>query len=381
MSAATKQVQGWSPNWATHPGEHLAEQIEARGWSQAELARLADLTPKLISTIISGRNPVTPDTAIKLERVLGLKAEIWTRLQSNWDLHKARALERNADADAEAWVRQFPIKELQARGRLPKRADIVTLKEGLLGFFGIGGTEAYPQRLASLMVQHRQSRAHPVSPHHVAAWLMLGEEKARTIALPAFDADRFLSAMRDIRALTLAEPAVFGPRMTAACADAGVALVFEKPFSSTRLYGSARWLDRERAVIQMTLRMKTNDHFWWTFFHEAAHLVLHRGRNFVDEEDGSGDGFEHEADRWAEEILVGRARFDRFAASRPRSEAAVRRFAEEIGIHPGIVVGMLQHRGVLPYRNLNRLKVRFTMGRVVGDRVLIELPRETLSGR
>lgn len=106
--------------------------------------------------------------------------------------------------------------------------------------------------------------------------------------------------------------------------------------------------------------MKSNDHFWWTFFHEAGRLVLHRGRNFVDEEDGSDDRFEEEADQWAEEMLVGRERFDRFASTRPRFEAAVRRFAGEVGIHPGIVVGMLQHRGSLPHTHLNKLKVRFT---------------------
>ncbi|TVR81404.1 MAG: addiction module antidote protein, HigA family [Rhodospirillales bacterium] len=95
MRAGLQEDRGWSPSWATHPGEHLAEQIEARGWSQAQLARAAGLTPKLVSTIIAGRNPVTPETAIKLERVLGLKAEIWARLQWNWDLTVARARERS----------------------------------------------------------------------------------------------------------------------------------------------------------------------------------------------------------------------------------------------------------------------------------------------
>ena len=78
----------WAPNWATHPGEHLAEQIEARGWSQADFARLAGLMPELVGAIIAGRNPVTPETAIKLERLLGINAEIWTRLQANWDLNR-----------------------------------------------------------------------------------------------------------------------------------------------------------------------------------------------------------------------------------------------------------------------------------------------------
>lgn len=89
MREERNEEGSWSPNRATHPGEHLAEHIKARGWSQAEFARFAELTPKLVSTIISGRNPVTPETAIKLERVLGMKAEIWVGLQSNWDLFQA----------------------------------------------------------------------------------------------------------------------------------------------------------------------------------------------------------------------------------------------------------------------------------------------------
>lgn len=365
MRGEMKEAGSWSPNWATHPGEHLAEHIEARGWSQAELARFADLTPKLVSTIISGRNPVTPETAIKLERVLGLKAEIWVGLQSNWDLFQARAQERAAEAgaEAEAWVKQFPVKELQALGRLPRRADLAALVNGLLSLLKIGTIEAYPQKLASLCAQHRRSHAHASSPHHVAVWLMLGEEKARAMDVPAFDADRFAAAVREARNLTTQEPAVFVPRLTSLCRDAGVALVIEKPVGATRVYGSARWLDGRRAMIQMSLRRKTNDHFWWTFFHEAAHLVLHREQNFVDgldDEDESDDQREREADRWAEEELVGHDRFERFAQTRPRSGAAVRRFGEEVGVHPGIVVGMLQHRGILPHRNLNKLKTPFS---------------------
>lgn len=89
-------VRGFEPNWSTHPGEHLAEYLDEHGWSQAELARRAGLTPKHVSEIISGKNPVTPETALKLERALGLKAEIWLRLQSSWDLFQARQREREA---------------------------------------------------------------------------------------------------------------------------------------------------------------------------------------------------------------------------------------------------------------------------------------------
>jgi HTH-type transcriptional regulator/antitoxin HigA len=98
MTAMTPSKEEWAPNWATHPGEHLAEHLEARGWSQAEFARLAGLSPKLVSTIIGAANPVSVGTAIKLERALGVKACIWTGIQARWDLFQFRAAAKPAPA-------------------------------------------------------------------------------------------------------------------------------------------------------------------------------------------------------------------------------------------------------------------------------------------
>jgi HTH-type transcriptional regulator/antitoxin HigA len=357
MSGAAARREAFEPDWALHPGEHLAEHIESRGWSQAEFARLADVSPKLVSTIVNGTNPVTAETALKLERVLGMKASIWTGLQANWDLHQARVPAEAADASS--FVSQFPIAELKSRGVLPDTSDMSKILDGLLLFFRIGSPHAYHARLANLAVRHRQSKAYVTNPNHVAAWLLLGERRARALDLPTFDVDKFTSAVREIRKLTVVGPEVFYPRMAEFCRRAGVAFVLEKPISKTCLFGSARWIDGDRAIIQMSLRMKSNDHFWWTFFHEAAHVTLHRGKTFADDKGGEGDGFEDEADAWAEDVLVGSEHFNEFVATAPRSERAVSKFAASVGVHPGIVVGMLQHRGVIPFTHLNKLKARF----------------------
>ena len=163
MTALATRTEQWTPDWATHPGEHLAEYLETYGWSQAEFARLAGLTPKLVSTIIKGANPVTPDTAIKLERVLGVKANIWTNLQANWDLFHARA-EEKASPETKAWLPQFPVKELKSRGCLPNTRDEGVLVDALLRLLGIGTPTAYQARVHGLAVQHRQSKAMLVFP-------------------------------------------------------------------------------------------------------------------------------------------------------------------------------------------------------------------------
>ena len=335
---------------------------------QAEFARLADLTPKLVSTIIAGKNPITADTAVKLERVLGMRASMWTGLQARWDLHQARERERVKTNAQRAWLNRFPLRELKSRGVLPETNDEDRLLESLLSFLGIGAPGAFTARIASLEVHHRQSRAHATSPHHVVSWLLLGELKAQHMKLPRFNLEAFGAAVRETRALTLERPEIFEPRMKEICRDAGVAVIFEKPIPQTCLFGSTRWLEGKHAIIQMSLRMKSNDHFWWTFFHESAHVILHSGSTFVDDQGAVGDEVENEADAWAEDTLVGRDRFADFKAIAPRSERQVLNFAEGVGIHPGIVVGMLQHAGIVPFRNLNGLKVRFTWADEVNTR-------------
>ena len=360
MAAMAKNEGQWAPDWATHPGEHLAEYLEVFGWNQAEFARLAGLSTKLVSTIINGANPVTPETAIKIERVLGVKANIWVGLQANWDLFQAHQDEKDSPS-TKSWLSQFPIRELKARGCLPDTTDQGVLLDIILRLFGIGTTAAYEEKVKGLAVQHRQSKAHKSLPSHVFTWLMLGEKRARELKLREYNPERFKQGLSEIRSLTVAEPSVFEPRMKEICSGAGVALIFEPPLSKTCLFGSARWIEGNRAIIQMSLRMRSNDHFWWTFFHEAAHIVLHRGRNFMDDENGVGDGAEEEADQWAKELLVGQARFEALKALRPRSKEQIVSFAREINLHPGILVGMMQHERILPFTHLNGLKARFEL--------------------
>jgi HTH-type transcriptional regulator/antitoxin HigA len=359
MATMVEERNGWNPDWAVHPGEHLAEYLEARGWSQAEFARLADLTPKLVSEIINGKNPITPETAIKLERVLGLKDYIWLGLQRDWDLYQARQKAMKMAPEQESWLARFPIREMKAQGYLPNTNNKGTLLDALLQLLGVGDFTAYAAKCESFAVQHRQSRSYESSQDHVFTWLVLGEQCARAMNLPPFNEQKFQDAVHEIRGLTRETPSTFVPRMQRLCADAGVAVLFRRPLGKTRLFGSAWWFDgKQRAVIQMSLRMKTNDHFWWTFFHECGHILLHRGKNFADDDNAQGDGLEAEADRWAESLLY-RGQLRRILANPPQTEIGVRRLADELDLHPGIVVGMLQHYRCVPYRNLNHLKARF----------------------
>ncbi len=358
------------PDWAIHPGEMLEEYLETLGLSQAEFARRADLTPKLINTIIKGHNPVEADTALALERVTGTRAYIWTGLQKEWELYRSRVAER-AGHDTSAvrtWLANFPVKELQERGILPSSNDVHGLREGLLSFLGVANENAFAGLNRRYAVRYRASKTYRSSPECVHVWLRLATRAAETMDVAEFSDAKLVDALAEIRLLTRRPPQEFQPRVTALCAAAGVAIVPVRPFKKTRLNGAAFWYARNRAAVVLSLRHKTNDHFWFTLFHELGHLCLHsRDTAHVDDESPESDPAEAEADAWAEEKLVGRDRLRLFIAGQPRAKAEVRDFAALAGVHPGIVVGMLQHRGVLPWTHMNDLKETFVFASTSGE--------------
>ena len=107
------------------------------------------------------------------------------------------------------------------------------------------------------------------------------------------------------------------------------------------------------------MRHKSDDHLWFSLFHEAAHLLLHSKRNvFVDGTKGNGNDLEDEANAWAADFLVPRNAWQRFVAAGDYREESIRRLSDTQGIAPGIVVGRLQHERLLPWNQLNALKVR-----------------------
>jgi addiction module HigA family antidote len=75
---------------AIHPGEHIADELEAREMTAAELARTMRIGAERVSRLVNGRTSVTGDTALRLAEAFGTSAEFWMRLQADYDLALAR---------------------------------------------------------------------------------------------------------------------------------------------------------------------------------------------------------------------------------------------------------------------------------------------------
>lgn len=350
----------YEPDYAIAPGETLQEALDALGMSQVQLAERTGLTAKTINLIIKAAAPITPATALQLERVLGTPASFWNSREVQYREALARRQETEQLSGQVSWLRKIPVRAMAKLGWIRMVSDPARQLREVLGFFGVASVEQWEAVWASPPAAFRASAAFTRDPGAVAAWLRKGELEARAISTGPYDAARFRATLDEARALTDQPPEVFCRELPSACAKAGVAVTFVRELPRLRTSGATRWLSPTKALIQLSLRYKTDDHLWFTFFHEAAHILLHGKRDVFLEDDGGKTDKEQAADRFAADLLIAPQAYKAFVADRVLfSKAEIGGFARSIGIAPGIVVGRLQHDGRLPVTHCNDLKRHF----------------------
>ena len=372
--------QSFQPNYAVPPGETLKETLETIGMSQAELAERTGRPKKTINEIIMGKAAITSETALQLERVLGIPASFWNNLERNYQERLARLREDHYLEKQTNWLKGFPLAAMVKMGWVSKEDNPIKRVRDLLNFFGVAGVNEWKAIWENPQAAYRNSKAFQSNPAAVAAWLRRGEIEGQKVDCQSFQPRSFQSALQKIRSLAQKGTEVFEPAMKDLCAGSGVAVVFIPELPGTRLYGATRWLNPSKALIQLSLRGKSDDHLWFTFFHEAGHILLHGKKEIYIEAQSNGRqeieriSKEKEADLFAQEILIPKETYKNFITGNDFSPDRILRFAEQIGICPGIIVGRLQHDNFISFSQGNKLKNRFgfpksQIGRLVYEAV------------
>jgi HTH-type transcriptional regulator/antitoxin HigA len=354
----------YQPDVVSAPGETLLDLLEEREISQKELALRMGRPLKTINEIIKGKASITPETALQLEKALGAPASFWIQREAHFREYLARVEEELTAKQWLPWIELLPLKELFAAGVLPKVRLSAESKTRLvpvaLRFFGVASPDEWESLYARPQVSYRRTLEGQSDTAAISAWLRMGELEAQKTCCADYNRKRFEQTLREIRSMTIESPEVFQPRMHELCAQAGVVLAFVPAIPKSHVSGVARWLKPNKALIQLSLYGKTNDRFWFTFFHEAGHILKHDKKDvFLDEFSGKliKSQQEHEANSFAASCLIPPKCIEEL--SYLRTKQAVADFAARIGIHTGIVVGRLQHEGIIPRDWMNDLKVSF----------------------
>jgi HTH-type transcriptional regulator/antitoxin HigA len=347
----------YEPDHAVAPGRTLRSTLAERGLTQADLAERTGLSLKHINQIAQGVAPITPETALLLERVTDVPARRWNALESKYREKLAREVNRERLAGEEEWLKELPLKELIRRGFVSTTDDKPAQIEQACRFFGVADPERWRRVWLGPLVSFRQSPSFVADAGAVATWLRLGELEAMEIETEPFDAKRFRAALNEARALTRLELRIALKRLRKLCAKAGVAVVFLPDIGKTRTCGAARWLTPQKALIQLSDRFKADDQLWFSFFHEAAHLLLHSKKElFVSDGDMANATAEEEqeANAFAAAQLIPRG-YER-ELKQLNTDRDVMAFADELGIAPGIVVGRLHKEELWDWSRGNRLR-------------------------
>lgn len=333
----------YKPSIAIHPGKTLEETLDAISMSQVGLALRTGLTTKTINEIIKCKNPITADTAIKLSNVFGMSASFWNNLQKNYDETVARLNAERALESEVALFRKFTCYNELAKWGYVKNTSVLKEKiNNLLGFFGVSSLSRVLQTYA---VAFRKANVGSLSNECLAAWLRCGEIDAKQVETQPFDKNRLLNSIGALRALTNEPPEKFHAKLIGICQSCGVAVVFVPYFKNTCVSGATRWINSDKALIQLSLMGRSDDKFWFTFFHELAHILEHGKKDqFVEfEKRNRIDELEKEADEIAGNILIPKIQLKQFMNSNCFAGTSIKAFAKNIGVSPSIVAGRLEH--------------------------------------
>ena len=349
----------FNADWASPPGELIEEVLEEYGWTRAELAQRLAFSAKHVNELLKGRATITADTAERLERVLGHDAGFWLRLEANYQQDLVRLQQLDQLAGQKGWLKELPLRWLQNQGWVETCSHKGQQVAACLKFFAVASVDAWRQRYEQPLAVYRTPKSFTTEQGALASWLRRSETQAAAIPCRPYDAKAFRTSLQEMRRLSCEQdPSVLVPQLQGLAAAAGVAVVFVPAPPKCRVSGATQWLSPDRALIALSLRHKTNDHLWFTLFHEAGHILKHgKKATFVDGLDGQDAVQEAEADRFAADQLIPPAAAQTLQGL--RSEQEVMAAAETLGIAPGIVVGRMQHEKWLPRTHLNGLKLSY----------------------
>ena len=340
---------------ATPPGAAVKEQLYDRGMSQKEFAARMDMSEKHISKLINGEVQLTPDVAVRLEMVLGVPASFWSNLEAVYREKIVKALAENAmDEDVEL-AKKFPYSEMAQYGWVPATRNSKEKVVNLRKFFEVvelsllGDAQITRIACRRLAITEKSDLA-------LMAWVQEAKLKARSIDTSPINVKELNSAIPEIRKMTIMKPDEFCPLIKGDLAECGIALVFLPHLKGSFLQG-ATFRDGNKIVVGLTDRGRDADEFWFSLFHELAHIIL----GHVGKSDGTTKEDEEAADKWSADMLISTENFQLFVEENDFSEQKVCEFAAEEGVAPGIAVGRMQRERLIKYNMLNELKEHYNI--------------------
>ena len=341
------------PQSRPHPGETLTEKLDEMKMGPKEFALRSGKPEKTIIAILKGESSITPDMAVQFENVTKITANFWMNHQRSYDEFVARQKRQTVIQQAISWAKQFPLADMIKKGWLPQVTTIEEKTMEMLAFFSFSNHTAWEDYYFNqqLKVAFRISLAHIKEPYAISAWLRKGELQAAELQVGEYSEKKFKEALPKLKAIMANHPEDFFHQLQSICSEAGVKVVHTPCINKAPISGSTRWLN-DTPFIQLTGRYNRNDIFWFTFFHEAGHIILHGKKDiFLENLEYSDKDLEKEkeADSFAIKWTFSEEEEAEIVESLPLKNQDIKKFAKKFKTHPAIIIGRLQRKKLIHY--------------------------------
>jgi HTH-type transcriptional regulator/antitoxin HigA len=341
------------------PGEFIREELEARGWTQGDLAQIMARPERLVSELITGKKQITPETARGLAQAFGDNDPLyWMNLDSAYRLASSAPGDDAVSRRAKLYS-LFPVRDLIKRKWIEPSDNLDVVEHRVCRFYSIKHIDERPQFAHAAKASQYDERT-PLQ----WAWLYRAAQLARGVHAEPYSEQKLRAALVRLRELLVAPEEIRQAPMI--LAKAGVRFVVVEFLPGAKIDGAAFWID-EMPTIAMSIRFDRVNNFWFVLRHEIEHILNKDGLLTVDVElteslqrKDTLSADEARANDAASEFLVPKEELDGFIVRvRPLySEQRILLFAKRINVHPGLVVGQLQFRDEVPYTHFHKYLVR-----------------------
>lgn len=342
---------------AVPPGETIKEQLAYRGMSQKDFALRMDLSEKHVSNLLNGSVSLTPNVAFRLEMVLGIPAIFWENLEMKYRAALVRINdENNMDEDIEI-SKNFRYSEIVKLGWLPNvkthHEKVVALRK----FFEVSRLSLLTNNARNISgIACRRLSFTNKGDYALMIWAQKAKLEARKIETDPINISKLETLLPVIREMNNTLPEKFCDELIELLSGVGIALVFLPHINGSFLHG-ASFYDGKKIVMGLTVRGKDADKFWFSLFHEIAHVIY----GHIGQSNGTSESDEKKADAFARETLIPEEALTQFINHNVFTKESLIRFANSINIDVGILIGRLQNDGILQYRQFHYLKTKYTL--------------------
>ena len=349
------ELHTFNPNWLSPPGDTIQDILDEKEWSLDTFSIKMGLTNQQASQLIDGTLKINPSNALRLSEVVGSSQDFWLNREAQY--REMEAKQNKTLQEGLPLLTELPLSCMVKNKWIVKFKDKLQQVKECFRFFEINSFQEWKEKHESPLAAFRASKKFDKKAGSVAAWLQQAKHKSETIACDTYNKNAFLEALPQLRALTnQTDPEVFVPELQSICARVGVAVVFLPTPKGCPVHGAVRWMAPDRALLALSLRYKSNDHLWFSFFHEACHIIHHaHQQNFIEGIQGLDKTLENEANQFSADLLIPPSYLERVKKLiKPKD---IEDLANEIGIHRGILVGRMQKERYINFKEFNSLKI------------------------